>query len=70
MGVYLKEDLREPVNRFFTRDVACAIVQMKNGDSFTYANGAYLSLPLNLKSGNTIMRAVADINDKLMDASE
>ena len=67
MSTYFEHDLQECIGDFFERDVACAVVHMNNGQSFTYFNNTYFKLPKRKKNVNEIMKAVVDINEKLMD---
>ena len=67
MSTYFEHDLQEFIGEFFERDVACAVVHKTNGESFTYFNNTFLKLPKRKKNVNEIMKAIVEINEKLMD---
>lgn len=65
MSVIFKEHRREAILDFFQHDVACGIIHLKNGDSFTFYNGEFKPLSYSSKNENTIMQAVCSLNEKL-----
>jgi uncharacterized protein (DUF1015 family) len=66
MKVSFNPDMKESIEKYFERDVSCAVIHMKNGESFTYFNGSYFSFEAKPRNENLIMKAVININDKLL----
>lgn len=65
MNIRFREFNRETVISFFRNDVACAVVHLKNGDSFTFYNDSFKPLADGVNNENEVMKAVCSINQKL-----
>ncbi|WP_371194565.1 hypothetical protein [Glaciecola sp. SC05] len=65
MNIRFKEFNRETVISFFRNDVACAVVHLKNGDSFAFYNDSFKALNDGPNNESVVMKAVCDVHDKL-----
>lgn len=66
MSIVFKEHRREAIIDFFQYDVACGVLHLKNGDSFSFFNGEFKPLSYGIKNENMIMQAVCNLNEKLI----
>jgi beta-galactosidase beta subunit len=65
MGITIKEYRRETVIDFFNHEVACGVIHLKNGDSFTFYNNTFKPLSYGSNNENVVMKAVCKVNQKL-----
>ena len=65
MSIRFSEHRHETVASFFYNEVACGVIHLKNGDSFTFFNDSFKLLSYRHDNENIIMKAVCKVNKKL-----
>lgn len=65
MSIRFNQNNREIIEGFFKFDVACGVIHLKNGDSFTFYNNEFKALSYSKNNENKILQAVCVLNEKL-----